>query len=223
MGKQGRLLQEGEQVRNFTVIVYEEHVTEEDLDIILEDMGVKCARSPLHDQDRYDKSSLRKWDRNHENPTEEELKTRPVLGALKKNHWHVTFQSDGNKTKRTILRMLENDIADLHVSSVWKENDKEHAIRYLCHLDSPKKAQYPIEGVVGFGGIDLSPLEKLTKVDKVNVVATICNHVRDDYCTNFFDLTNWVMYQGDVDMFDALVTKTAFFKNYMDGMKQRER
>lgn len=218
MGARGRLLHEGEMARNFTVVVYQEHITEEDLDIILDDMGVKCARSPLHAQDRYDKSSVRKWEKRHTNPTEEELKRKPVEGELKKPHWHVSFQLKGRKKLENILKMLD---AELGVTSVWKDNDPEHAIRYLCHLDSPKKTQYPIQEVVSFGGMDVSALEKLSKVDKVNVVATVCEHIRDERCTNFYDLTNWVIEQRDIDMFDSIVSKTAFYQNYMVGLRTK--
>lgn len=218
MGARGRLLHEDEMARIFDVLIYQEHVTEEDLDIALDEMGVKCARSPLHDQDRYDKTSVRKWEKRHPFPTPEELINKPKIGELKKPHWHVTVQLKGRKKLQNILKLFPEELG---VTSVWKNNDPDHAIRYLCHLDSPKKAQYKITDVVGFGGINLAPLERPTDDDKANAIAVICNHVKEDCCTNFYDLSNWVMEQKDAEMFKSLVGNTGFYKNYMDGLRQK--
>lgn len=214
----GRILHDGEMCMNGTVIVYREHVTQDVLDMHLEDMGIKIARSPLHDRDAYTKASVTKWERNHPDPSEDELARKPVVGEFKKPHWHCTFQLSGRRGLRHILALFPDELG---VTSVFRDPDPERAIRYLCHLDSPKKAQYAIADCEGFGGIDLSPLEKLSKLDKVNVIAVICNHINDDKVTNFFDLSNWVMDQGDVEMFDSLVSKTAFFTNYMNGMLKK--
>lgn len=211
-----RLMYEGQKTRNGTVLVYSEHVDEDTLDMYLEDMGIKVARSPLHDQDVYDRASVTKWDKRHKNPTEEELTRRPVVGAKKKPHWHVTFQLSGPRGLAYILKMFPSELG---VTSVWKEPDPEHALRYLCHLDSKKKVQYDKAGVVGFGGIDLSPLDKLTDNDKANDVAYICKYVRENDCTNFFELTNWVLDQNDIDLFNSLLRYTAFFTNYQQGKK----
>lgn len=212
---ENRLMHDGQKTRNGSVIVYQEHVTQERLDELLEEMGVKIARSPLHDKDKYDKNSVRKWERSHKDPTPEELERKPKVGEYKKAHWHVPFQLTGPRTLANILDMFPEE---LHVTSVWKEPDPEHAIRYMCHLDSKNKEKYSIDGVEGFGGIDLSPLERLTEQDKANDIAFICKHIKEDEVTNFYDLANWVIQGQDYQLFTSIVSRTTFYKNYMDGL-----
>ena len=212
---ENRLMHDGQKTKNCSFIVYAEHIEQETLDELLEDMGVKCWRSPLHDKDVYDKASVHKWERSHKNPTPEELERKPKVGQTKKPHWHVGLEMSGPRGKAYILGMIPDELC---VTTLWKEPDVEHAKRYGCHLDSKTKVKYDIADEVSFGGCDLSCLEQLSENDKANDIAYICNYIKKNKCTNFFDLSNWVMSEGDYQLFKALVARTAFFTNYMHGM-----
>lgn len=211
------LLTDEQLVMNGVVIVYEEHVTQEELDDFLEDLGIMCARSPLHDKDKYEPRNVKKWEKSHPNPTEEELKRKPVVGEYKKAHWHVPFQLRGRKKAKQVVALF----AELGVKSVFKSNDKEHDLRYMCHLDSKKKERYSVDDCAFFGGIDASCMWKQTDEDKLGVYALICRHATEERITNFYDLTNWVIEQRDVDMFKAITSHSSFFQGYCGGLLRK--
>lgn len=212
---ENRLMHDGQKTRGCSVIVYANRVDEETLDEYLEDMGIKCWRSPLHDRDKYDKASIHKWERSHKDPTPEQLAKKPVLGAVKPAHWHVGLEMTGPRCLKYILSMFPEELG---VYSVWKEPDIDHAKRYSCHLDSKTKEQYNVEDVKAFGGCDMSALYKLTDNDKANDIAYICKYIRENKCDNFYELTNWVISEGDFELFKSLIARTAFFTNYQHGM-----
>lgn len=212
----GRLLADGEKTRIFTLVAYPENFDGglDEIYDICDDLGVRCCVSPLHDEDVYDRRSVRKWERNHPNPTSDELERKPVIGERKKSHVHIPFILGNPATRAYILR---NYAEPLKVRQVWKDNDKIVAKRYMCHLDHPKKAQYAIRDCRPFGGYDLSDIDQPTEEDKLGCVARICGAVREHGFDNFFDCTEWVLSEGDPELFKALLGRSGFVNYYIDG------
>lgn len=100
-----------------TVIVYQEHITQADLDCILD--GYECIRSPLHDKDIYD-TGLHK-------------------GELKKPHWHVVFQNGLTTSQRKYFNRcvgLSDNFLHQEVLS------GEGILKYLTHEDQENKYHY---------------------------------------------------------------------------------
>lgn len=105
-----------------TVIVYEENITQQDLDDLLS--GYQACRSPLHDKDIY-KAGL-------------------FAGQPKKAHWHVVFQVALTKS----MKKRFNHLCGLSENFLHQEvEDGEKMLRYLCHEDNPEKAQYDKEDI----------------------------------------------------------------------------
>lgn len=78
-------------------------------------------------------------------------------GELKKSHIHFLGRFLGNEKQTPNfviyeLKLPENSIGQVHS---WKK-----ALRYLCHLDNPEKASYPIDNVQSNFDI-LTPLRQL--------------------------------------------------------------
>lgn len=112
--------------RIFATVVYPESAPEDWIHR-LESAHVAAMVSPLHDSDVL--------------PT----------GEQKKPHWHVLWKYEG---KKSVAQAQE--IVDLigGAGAVEVVADYRGYARYLCHLDSPDKAQYSPEGVQCFGGAD---------------------------------------------------------------------
>lgn len=114
-----------ERTRTYATIVYTESAPK-DWQEILEAEHIPCHISPLHDKDI-----------NKD-------------GTLKKPHIHVMLMFDSVKTRKQAEKIFKK------ISGVGAEavNSPRAYARYLCHLDNPDKAQYPIEEVVSYGGAD---------------------------------------------------------------------
>lgn len=72
-------------------------------------------------------------------------------GEPKKPHWHVLWRYEGVKTPAQA-----QDVVDLigGAGAVEIVADYRGYARYLCHLDSPDKAQYSPDDVACYGGAD---------------------------------------------------------------------
>ena len=112
--------------RIFATVVYPESAPEDWLQR-LEGTLVAAMVSPLHCRD-----------------------TLPT-GEVKKEHYHVLWRYAGVKS---IAQAQE--VVDLigGAGAVEVVADYRGYARYLCHLDSPDKAQYEPEDVQSFGGAD---------------------------------------------------------------------
>ena len=93
----------------------------------LEAAHVAAMVSPLHDRD-----------------------TLPT-GELKKAHWHVLWRYEGKKSVSQAQELADKIGGAGAVEIVA---DYRGYARYLCHLDSPDKAQYSADDVQCFGGAD---------------------------------------------------------------------
>ena len=106
--------------RNVSCIVYPESAPANWLDII-RDLHCSALISPLHDKDI--------------NPTDNEPK---------KAHYHVILMYDSVHTREFFETVISSFCG---VGFEVVSNLRGYA-RYLCHLDNPEKAQYPVEQVV---------------------------------------------------------------------------
>lgn len=72
-------------------------------------------------------------------------------GDAKKPHWHVLWRYEGVKTPAQA-----QEVVDLigGAGAVEIVADYRGYARYLCHLDSPDKAQYSPDDVACYGGAD---------------------------------------------------------------------
>lgn len=186
----------------------------------LSDMRVKCCISPIHDSDHYDQRGIEEWIKNHSKGgslSAEDERRVPKLTQIKKPHWHVYYYSKGGRTKTGLLRMF----GALGVKSFWVEDDAESAIRYQAHIDDPDKARYDERQIRAFGGLSLDALDKMSSLDKLGTIEAVCAYIKEHETTNFFDLVNAMLSYNDPATFECLITRTAFFTNYMGGLAQK--
>lgn len=127
--------------RGWKLLLYPDSAPE-DWKEILDEACVKyvCA---LHDKD--------KWDARDEKKNPEHK-----AGDLKKAHYHILLLFDGPKTYNKVLPLAEKVNAKIPFKML--DGDPKGFMRYMLHLDQPKKHQYSEEVLEAHNGavIDIS-------------------------------------------------------------------
>lgn len=145
--------------RIFATVVYPESAAENWLQL-LDETHVAAMVSPLHSLD-----------------------TLPT-GEVKKAHYHVLWRYAGVKSVAQA-----QEIVDLigGAGAVEIVADYRGYARYLCHLDSPDKAQYDPAGVVCLGGADWASVA-LSEAERTDAAL--------DEIEDWIDETGCVSYVG---------------------------
>lgn len=133
--------------RNFATVVYTDSAPANWMQLLGEQV-VPAFISPLHDKDI--------------NPT----------GEPKKAHYHVMIMFEGKKS----IEQAQEIFDVIKGVGVEKVNSLRGYARYLCHLDNPEKAQYPIDEVQCLAGSDYINTIGLA-TDKYNAISEMI-----DFC-----------------------------------------
>lgn len=181
---------------NWAIVAYPESMPENWLDI-LDDIHVEIYVSPLHDKDV------------------------DGDGELKKPHHHILFCWE---SKKSFAQMKE--IADrLNAPIPKKQDSKRGAARYLCHLDSPHKAQYDPADVIALGGGEYETVISLSR-DKFEVLHELLPWIRENkevHRYSFMRVLDWCE-QNNEKWFRALSTNCGWIvKEYLQSGKWDER
>jgi len=150
--------------RNFATIVYPESAPE-NWDAILAEHKVPAFISPLHDADI-----------DPIDPNDLGL----VENSQKKPHHHVMIMFGNSKTPQQAQALFQT------IGGVgWEPiNDLRSYARYLCHLDSPHKAQYPTEGVTSLCGADYLATIGMT-ADKYKAIGEMIDFCEEQCIISF--------------------------------------
>lgn len=144
--------------RNFACVVYPDSAPDNWREL-LQDEFVPAFISPLHDSDI--------------NPT----------GENKKEHFHVMIMFDGVKTNEQAKEIFDK-IGGVGCERV---NSLRGYARYLCHLDNPEKAQYDVNQVRCFCGVDYMDTIGLA-IDKYVAIADIIDYIEQEDICNYSKL-----------------------------------
>ena len=153
--------------RIFATVVYPESAPE-DWRERLDGEHVKAMVSPLHCLD-----------------------TLPT-GEVKKAHYHVLWRYEGVKTPAQA-----QELVDLigGAGAVEIVADYRGYARYLCHLDSPDKAQYDPEDVQCFGGEDWAEVA-LSEAERTDAqLDEIEDWIDDTGCVSYVALCRYARKQ----------------------------
>lgn len=155
--------------RNFTFLMYQDSAID-GWQEALASMHIPCAISPLHDQDIKED------------------------GSVKKPHYHVVLMYTQKHSIGQVLEIIEeiHGVPDItHNYKGLVVGDLTSMLRYLCHLDDPNKAQYPIEQVK----IISSSLnyESAIQVDEdiIETLIDITEFIVTNHMTNFAQFMLW--------------------------------
>ena len=115
------------------------------------------------------------------------LDTLPT-GEVKKAHYHVLWRYDGVKTPaqaQEVVSLIGG------AGAVEVVADYRGYARYLCHLDSPDKAQYSADEVKCFGGADWAAVA-LSEAERTDATLDeIEDWIDETHCISYIGLCRY--------------------------------
>lgn len=141
----------------------------------MSDKHLKIWVSPVHDSDKWTAADEQK-DASHK------------AGTAKKNHHHYVVEYDSQVDKKTFL----DDFAFLHgPANVKAVRSLRSMVRYLAHLDDPKKAPYRPEDILTFGGATLDVVNELGSEERHEALRAMRRYIRQNEIRNFCDFVDY--------------------------------
>lgn len=179
--------------RGFAFVLYPESAPDNWRDII-DSFHVEWAESPLHCFD-----------------------VEPT-GEVKKPHWHIILNFDSVKSYDQVKEL----ISPLNCTIPIKLNSVRGMIRYFAHLDNPEKYQYPVDQIIGHGGMDISEYLRLSASARYSEIKKMCQYVADYNITEFYELMDYAMENENDTWFPLLCDNSAYIVNqYIKSNRER--
>lgn len=203
--------------RVWAFIVWEESVDYDRLCSVISELHTPAVISPLHDLDTYTEADVDGWKKRHEGLSWVTDRAHelidgevylPYVGEYKKPHYHVLVAWAGSKSYQQMWEYF----SCLGIRFFQKVESKGGYIRYLVHLDDPDKAQYSIDNIHSFGGIDLSALVTISQIDKLEMMGAVLSYIYDNRITSFSHLARWAVAQPDPDVWTTVASSAVFFR-----------
>lgn len=161
----------------------------------LQETGLQCAISPLHDKDVN------------------------ADGEQKKAHYHIILAYSGPTTYNCVKSLTDK----LGQPIPQPLEQVRGYYRYLTHKDNPEKAQYSEDKIETIGGFNVADFVELTK-SEVNaykrklqtliVTADICEYC--DFMDLLLDSEMWTEY-------DIASNNTYFFEKYISSRRNKKK
>lgn len=233
----GRLIKDGEKVRNAEVIIYPDTIyCPVDMEgeplctpfarliSFLDGCGIKCLCSPLHDNDVYDLDDVVAWRRRYAlkyglmADAEKVITESPKVGQKKEPHYHVDLYASGPHDAAYWVDFL-SPLCDYPKWRIARIDNPYTATRYLAHMDSPTKAGYPSRDVMAFGGASLAPLFDNDEVKRAEIDGEIREVIRDMGFRHYNQLFDWAIQAGSYEYFASVKGKANVWALYFGGMK----
>ena len=168
-------------------MAYPESLPENWIDI-LRQSGVKCAISPLHNQDI--------------NPD----------GEAKKPHYHIILVYGAPTTYNNVLNFTQNVLN----STIPQPLEQVRGMyRYFTHMDNPEKAQYDHTQIIALNGFNISDYVELTASEISEIKKRIVVIIRKENITEYADLIDTLNEMGLIDEWEIASNHTLFFNAYL--------
>ncbi len=177
--------------RNWAFVVYPESAPENWRDV-LQQSGLQCAISPLHDIDT------------------------DATGEPKKPHWHVIACYSGPTSANVVKGLTDS----LNAPAPIALEQVRGYYRYLTHKDNPEKVQYSDLGITTINGFCITDFVELTKSEVIKIKRDIQAFIRDnditEYCElmdNLYDISEW---------YEVASNHTYFFEKYVSSRRNKK-
>lgn len=180
--------------RNWTCVIYPDSAPENWRDII-NDLHIEWVESPLHDKDTN------------------------ATGEVKKAHWHILLMFGGVKSYEQVKEVTE----DLNCPIPERCHNAKAMVRYMAHLDNPDKAQYKIDDIKSYGGVDISELLRPSSSERYSLVREMIEYVKKNDITEYQDLIDYSMQNRFDDWFPLLCDNCTYVVNqYIKSARHRK-
>lgn len=150
--------------RVWTFVIYPESAPENWRDL-LDEFHIQWAHSPLHDKDVN------------------------ATGEPKKAHFHVAVTFEGKKSYEQVKEITDA----LHAPIPQRAHDLHALIRYFAHLDNPEKAQYSVDDIKGFGGIDIEECLRPSGSARYSLIGDMIAYIKDHHIVEYQDLMDYAL------------------------------
>lgn len=159
----------------------------------LQQTGLECCISPLHDKD-----------------------TEPT-GEAKKPHWHVIACYSGPTTFNVVKSITDSFNAPIPQPL---ESVKGY-YRYLTHMDNPEKYQYDSNGIKNINGFSIINYSEMTKQEVSAYKKEIQEIIRNNDIVEYCDLLDLLMDNELFDLLDIAQNHTMLFNSYIKSRKYK--
>lgn len=179
-----------ERTRNWTFLVYPVEgnpPAPENWRDILDEEHIQWIESPLHDKDKLED------------------------GRPDRPHVHVLVMYEGNKSFEQIKELTDR----LNAPIPQKCPSVKGLVRYMAHLDNPKKFQYDRSLIVGHGGADVAEYLKPTSSSRYQLIAEMMDFVQDNGVVEIEDLLMYARRERFDDWFPLLCDNSAYIMGAM--------
>lgn len=180
--------------RNWACVVYPESAPA-DWREQLQQTGLQCAISPLHDRDQ--------------NADE----------TVKKPHYHVILVYSGPTSYNVVKRLTDS----LNQPIPQPLEQVRGYYRYLSHKDNPEKAQYDEREITYINGFDIQDFVELTRREINAVKKDLLAYIRAKRIFEYSDFIDCVEQEDDPTWFDVAACNTIFFERYISSRRNAQK
>lgn len=147
----------------------------------LDELSVPWCESPLHDKDI------------------------DGDGQPKKAHYHILLYFSGKKSYSQICDM----IAFLNCPTPQVCSDIDGNVRYMAHIDSPHKYQYPVSSIKGHNGFDVAKRVKANTSARYDYIGEMIDFIAEKHVDEFMDFLVYCNAKHKDDWYPLLCDNSA--------------
>lgn len=162
---------------------------------LLQQTGLACAVSPLHDKDL--------------DPT----------GQIKKAHFHIILCYSGPTTFNTVKRITDslNQPIPIPLEQV------RGYFRYFTHKDNPDKYQYSDIDITTINDFDIDNYNDLSVSQIKHIMIDLQRICRDNEITEYCDLLDFLLDEELYSYLDVAQNHTILFNTYITSLRNKQR
>lgn len=178
--------------RNWAFILYPESAPENWREL-LQQTGLQCAVSPLHDKDVN------------------------ADGEPKKAHYHIIAIYSGPTSFNVVKSLCDS----LNCPIPQALEQVRGYYRYLTHKDNPEKVQYSERDITTINGFCISDFIELTKSEVNKIILALRDFICSEGIVEYSDLIDLLAEREMFDEFDVASSHTYFFDRYITSRRNK--
>ena len=181
--------------RNWAFVAYPESLPTNWIEL-LQQSGLQCAISPLHERD-YNAD-----------------------GSLKKAHYHVILCYSGPTSFNVVCKLVCDQLGQPIPQAL--EQIRGY-YRYFTHKDNPEKAQYNESEIKSINGFNIQDYVELTKSEIVKIKSNVQTIIRDNEIYEYSELLDFL--QGKelyLNEYEIALNNTLLFDRYISSRRHKK-
>lgn len=178
--------------RNWAFVLYPESAPDNWIEI-LQQTGLQCVISPLHDKDI--------------DPT----------GEPKKAHYHIILCYSGPTSFNVVKTICDS----LNQPIPQALEQVRGYYRYLTHKDNPEKYQYADEEIRTINGFNISDFIELSKSEVLEIKKKLQELIRTECIIEYSDFMDYLLDNGMSLEYEVGSNNTYFFEKYIASKRNK--